>query len=139
MSTIQPMTQTLVPAVGTGNRILGTVALDIETTFDGTETTVSIQGTTQKLAYFAMTRVSDGAPINYMGIPVTATEERDNMQQHIPDFGDVTSNTPKDIWKQPSSQVIAPVLGTSTWERFLASLPPQDRGILPPLRPLMDA
>lgn len=136
---IQPMTQKILPVVASGNRILGTVILDAETVFDGSETSIMIQGHTYPLTYYAVMRPSDVAAVNYMGINISPTEERQQMQNHLPDFGEVSVNTSTRGWRIPGLQIWEPLVNDSTWEKFLIDLKPQDVSILPTLTPLIDS
>lgn len=128
---VEPMSQKILPVMASGNRILGTVALDALTTFDGDETIATIQGKPYPIQHLAMIRALDQAPIHFMCIYMDPIQERVGMHNHLPDFGSITDNTPLEIWKAPRTVVQSPsYMRNSTWSEFLQSRPPQDPSVL---------
>ena len=132
MSTnVEAMTQKILPVMASGNRILGTVALDGETTFAGDEETVVIKGNVYPIQHLAMIRASDQAAIHFMCIYIDPIQERVGMQNHLPDFGSISENTPLTMWQVPRTMMISPTYyRNSTWSNFLESRPPQDPSVL---------
>ena len=123
-STVPSMTQKILPVMATANRLLGTVALDVETTFDGSETLVNIKGNVYPVQHTAMRRMPDQAPIHFMCIPMDATQERVGMQNHLPAFASVSTSTPLEGWVSTKTQTQPPRYNNlSVWSKFLHSRP----------------
>lgn len=128
---VEPMVQRILPVMGQGNRILGTVALDEETTFEGDEVTVLIQGNVYPIQHLAMVRASDREAIHFMCIYMDPIQERVGIHNHLPDFGSVSDNTPLEGWRNAQSMVRSPTyMRNSTWSSFLETRPPQDPSVL---------
>ena len=123
-SIVPAMLQKILPVMATGNRLLGTVALDAETTFYGNETLLTIKGYVYPIQHLAMRRMPDQTPIHFMCIFMDATQERVGMQNHLPAFGSVSANTPLEGWVCTKSQTQPPRYnGFSVWSKFLISRP----------------
>lgn len=135
----QPMVQKLVPVMATKDRVLGTVALDAETTFSGSEPAVVIDSQLCPLRMFTQLRLADDSAVQFMGIFIDQTQERNGMERHLPRFESVTDNTQMSIWTTPGSTVKDPRQGDSTWEKFFRSLPAQSKSLLPQPTHLQDA
>lgn len=129
---VESMTQKLLPVMAHDKkRLLGTVALETEVIFEGDEEIVSINGNPYPIQHVSMIRMSDLAPIHFMAIVMDSHQERVGMQNHLPKFGSVTTNTPLQVWLAPRHISRAPSYDSnSAWSAFLQTRPKQDSSVL---------
>lgn len=109
--------QPMLPVVTDDNRILGTVRI-VPTLYTGDETSVELLG----VAYAArrvLYKRGDGVTVEFLGLSVTPTEERQGYHQHIPNFVDVSKVFHLDSWIYPPNIVQSPGRSQSALESLL--------------------
>lgn len=109
--------QPVLPVMTPDNRILGVVRI-VPTVFLGTETSVVSDGNNYQVQKTTYKR-ADGVVVEFLSIPVSFTEERQEAHQHIRGFVGISDVFYNNNWIQIANITQSPERSRSHVEAFL--------------------